>query len=292
MADCAPYLVHLTANSPALETLVQASWGKGWGIYLTSMESLKKIRRHLRRLLIVQTEDKRKLYFRFYDPLILNLFLPSCVSTELSRMFGPVSTYWTEDGCADVLRELTFKDSKLYEKRRKLNEHSGCGPGGIKPEESTYLSTICTRTVRITPMLTIRNEQMAIFLDHSEKEFAKRLAYAVRDCHANVVVRLPQGPCRVAEIPIAALCTIVQEGIHRAKRYGMSYETSFSDFIALMFIAAPNFDDHSQIRDVLSDPALVPDLRMDFLWGRISDETWTEIENSYNPSAWGKIDLR
>jgi hypothetical protein len=122
LADCAPYLVLLPPDSRALATLVRTSWGKGWGIFLTSSASFKEIRRHFRRLLIVQTEDKRKLYFRFYDPLVLNRFLPSCVSTELSQMFGPVSAYWTEDGCADVLRELTFKDSKLYEKRRKPNE--------------------------------------------------------------------------------------------------------------------------------------------------------------------------
>jgi len=118
LADSAPYLVQLSPDPHALATLVRASWGKGWGIFLTSPASFQDVRRHLRRLLIVRTEDRRTLYFRFYDPLVLGDFLSTCLPAEASQVFGPITAYWTEDGCGKVIRQLTLQNSKLCERIR------------------------------------------------------------------------------------------------------------------------------------------------------------------------------
>jgi len=53
---------------------------------------------HLRRFLTVRTEKGKKLLFRFYDPRVLRLYLPTCTSTELNTFFGPVERFVCEGG--------------------------------------------------------------------------------------------------------------------------------------------------------------------------------------------------
>jgi pSer/pThr/pTyr-binding forkhead associated (FHA) protein len=96
LAQFGPYLVELSSNSALTETLVREGWGKNWGIFLTSTKGFKETRRHFRHFLLVQTEDGRELYFRFYDPRVLRIFLPTCTPQEINEMFGPVHCFLME----------------------------------------------------------------------------------------------------------------------------------------------------------------------------------------------------
>jgi hypothetical protein len=71
--EVAPYLVGpMQDGSALLEKLVQEGWGKRWGIWCTSREGFREVRRHWRRLLMVEIEETGEpLYFRFYDPLVM-----------------------------------------------------------------------------------------------------------------------------------------------------------------------------------------------------------------------------
>ncbi len=78
LAEVAPHLVrlHSPAHSTLLEKLVTYGWGNRWGIFLTSSLRFSEVRRHLRRFLIVNRHgSKRRLYFRFYDPVALSVFM-------------------------------------------------------------------------------------------------------------------------------------------------------------------------------------------------------------------------
>ncbi len=89
MADVAPYLVRLPRGSRLLRSLVLEGWGKRWGIYLTSRDPLKEVRRHWRRLLIVVSDvTGERLYFRFYDPGALRLVLPTCQPRQIEDLVG------------------------------------------------------------------------------------------------------------------------------------------------------------------------------------------------------------
>jgi pSer/pThr/pTyr-binding forkhead associated (FHA) protein len=102
LAHFAPYLVWLTSDSPLIETLVQQGWGKSWGIFLTCDLPLQELRSHFRHFLTVKTPDGQA-YFRFYDPRVLRLFLPTCLPEEINALFGPVKYYLMEDEKLDVL---------------------------------------------------------------------------------------------------------------------------------------------------------------------------------------------
>src|SRR5262249_54263324 len=74
LAAAAPYLVQLPKPSPLLETLARDAWG----IYLTCDQPFEAVRKHLRRFLLVTDEEGEELYFRYYDPRVLRVYLPTC----------------------------------------------------------------------------------------------------------------------------------------------------------------------------------------------------------------------
>src|SRR5262249_26873291 len=57
LADFAPYLVELSRSPGLLDTLLQQGWGRSWGLFLTSYQAFKEVRRHFRRFLLVRFED-------------------------------------------------------------------------------------------------------------------------------------------------------------------------------------------------------------------------------------------
>lgn len=97
LAHFAPYLVALSPNSPLFTTLVQVAWGKSWGVYLTSDRPFAEIRKHLQYFLRVTLDGHREVFFRYYDPRVLRLFLPTCLPEEVDQFFGPVRYYLMED---------------------------------------------------------------------------------------------------------------------------------------------------------------------------------------------------
>lgn len=105
MADAAPYLVQLREGSSLLERLVMEGWGSAWGVYFTSKRPLKEVRAHLRKLLMVTSEEPDEvLFFRFYDPRVLPIVLPTCSVRQRIEIFGEIDRFLCEDERGGVLR--------------------------------------------------------------------------------------------------------------------------------------------------------------------------------------------
>jgi len=87
----APYLVHLSEGSPQTCDILQRSRRQPSGIFITAPPavSTRQLRLHFKKLLWVQDESKRPLYFRFYDPRVLAAYLPTCTDEEKQQFFGP-----------------------------------------------------------------------------------------------------------------------------------------------------------------------------------------------------------
>jgi hypothetical protein len=93
LAAVAPHLVALAADSRLLDDLVREGWGLRWAIWLTSARPLLEVRRHLRKVLLVQREGTAEpTYFRFYDPDVLRVYLETCTPDERAQWFGDVVT--------------------------------------------------------------------------------------------------------------------------------------------------------------------------------------------------------
>lgn len=98
MLYVAPFVVHLPANDKFTDWMLSESFGKHWGIFVHSRRSMQEMRRHFRSLVNVYDEEARSLIFRFYDPRVLNRFLPTCNNEQLKTFFGDVDTFFAEDG--------------------------------------------------------------------------------------------------------------------------------------------------------------------------------------------------
>ena len=118
----APYLLQLEYQNQETRQLIDLSWGNSWGIFLRSSTSMRNLRTHLRKFLIVQDTQRRRMTFRYYDPNILRVYLPTCTGEELRTVFGPIDFYWTEEGeDTDQLLEFQHETGRLISKTRSLS---------------------------------------------------------------------------------------------------------------------------------------------------------------------------
>jgi hypothetical protein len=109
MAHVAPYLVRLDREGRLLAALVREGWGRRWGIYLTSAQAFSSVRRHLRRYLMVERQDqKERMYFRFYDPAVLRVFLPATTVLQRAELFAGTNEmmFESERGAVTVARAI------------------------------------------------------------------------------------------------------------------------------------------------------------------------------------------
>lgn len=97
IAEVAPYLIRLERGSEFAVRVLGRGWGKHWGIFALTESGLTDLRQHLRKFLIVHDSEGKPLYFRFYDPRVLRVYLPTCNTEELKTFFGPISSYALED---------------------------------------------------------------------------------------------------------------------------------------------------------------------------------------------------
>jgi Domain of unknown function (DUF4123) len=100
--DAAPWLLRLVPGYSYVEEFFARGWDRSWGILLASAAPSRELRRHLRRFLRVRTEEGRILLFRYYDPRVLRLYLPTCTPAEIGAFFGPISSMIAEASEADA----------------------------------------------------------------------------------------------------------------------------------------------------------------------------------------------
>jgi hypothetical protein len=115
--------------SPFLVTLTCADTNFYWVnnllnkhslIWFCSLSEFDEVYNHFRKFLIVETEDLEKLYFRFYDPRVLRIFLPTCSSSQLDEFFGPVDRFICEDEDPAFALVFSLRKGLLITERKPL----------------------------------------------------------------------------------------------------------------------------------------------------------------------------
>jgi Domain of unknown function (DUF4123) len=117
MALVAPYLVRLERGNEFSNWVLSKGWGKHWGIFAVSYSDLRETRNHLRSLLTVYDENGKPLSFRYYDPRVLRLYLPTCNTDELKTFFGPVNCFFLEDEDPERMLRYELTTGGLRRKR-------------------------------------------------------------------------------------------------------------------------------------------------------------------------------
>ena len=118
MAEVAPYLVRLDPDSEFTAWVIGEGWGRHWGVFATAYADLRAMRQHFRKFLTVYDPEGKPLLFRYYDPRVLRVYLPTCDARELETVFGPVAAYLLEG--EDPGEMLRFELSSGALQRRAL----------------------------------------------------------------------------------------------------------------------------------------------------------------------------
>jgi uncharacterized protein DUF4123 len=116
----APYLVQLDHGYRDTRRFIRRAWGESVGVFFQSDTSLKNLRRHLKEFLVVRDERGRRLVFRYYDPRVMRVYLPTCVTSELRTVFGPIDCFWTESESPEKILEFRFRGGRLEQRTLPL----------------------------------------------------------------------------------------------------------------------------------------------------------------------------
>ena len=114
LAKVAPYLVRLPFDSAFLDFLANRGWGDSWGLFIISTSQIDPLRQHLRRFLRVKDEGGRTLLFRYYDPRVMRIFLPTCDSKQLELLYAELESFVIEDQDGEGATEFNLVDSELH----------------------------------------------------------------------------------------------------------------------------------------------------------------------------------
>ena len=116
----APYLMELDRDDRFTRYIINQGWGNSWGIFFRSDAGIERLRRHLREFLVVKDERGKRLIFRYYDPRVLRVYLPTCFTRELQTFFGPIDRFLVEGEDPATLIGFGFDSVALVEERTGL----------------------------------------------------------------------------------------------------------------------------------------------------------------------------
>lgn len=120
LAHVAPYLVKLREKSEFTNWILEEGWGRHWGIFAVTPVGLEALRRHFRHFLRVKDHTGKIFYFRFYDPRVLRVYLPTCNRSERKTIFGPILRYLAESEKREQAIIFATDNGKMKTTRENL----------------------------------------------------------------------------------------------------------------------------------------------------------------------------
>lgn len=138
-------------------------------------------------------------------------------------------------------------------------------------------------------MLKVRTQQMQVFQSVAETAFLHKLVEYFYQQHPQVAVQIGDNLTVICQIPEKELKVLVSNGIAYARTYGITSESSLAAFVVLMFVTAPNFDDHPLIKRLLEDEKVAPNDRIDSFWQHTTEQNWQVVKQNYNSKTWQNL---
>jgi hypothetical protein len=122
MAEVAPYLVRLEPETEFADWVLEEGWGRHWGVFAVTDAGLRDAHKHFRGFLTVYDPDGKPLLYRYYDPRVLRVYLPTCNAGELRTLFGPVSCFLLEGEDPNTLLRFRLDGEALRRESITLDE--------------------------------------------------------------------------------------------------------------------------------------------------------------------------
>jgi hypothetical protein len=113
----APYLVPVEHAERLIESWRNFGCGESWGIFLSSSEQQARVRQRLRTCNEAKLPDGRVVLFRWWDPRVFRVYLPTCDAGDLKQWFAAVDEYVCENEDGAGYTMYRHRDGALVQER-------------------------------------------------------------------------------------------------------------------------------------------------------------------------------
>lgn len=101
------FLVECKKESSLFQWMTTEVWGNSCCIFFTSKSSFDELFIHFQQFNRVYLEDDEVVLFRYYDPRVLRVYLPSCNHNEIDAFFGDVNNFFAESENPEKINMFT-----------------------------------------------------------------------------------------------------------------------------------------------------------------------------------------
>lgn len=111
------FLVECKKESPLFKWMTTEAWGDNCCIFFTSKASFDDLFTHFQKFNRVYIEGDDVVLFRYYDPRVLSLFLPTCNDDQIHSFFGKVNLFFAENEDPTILKVFKYmpeSNTKLF----------------------------------------------------------------------------------------------------------------------------------------------------------------------------------
>ncbi|WP_339437858.1 DUF4123 domain-containing protein [Pseudomonas sp. EA_15y_Pfl1_P104] len=242
LADIGPILVPVSPSSP-LAHIFALAWSATAGIWLESEAGEDVVFQHLRSLIHARVEGDATVLFRYYDPRIMRLWLTGLEPQARDRLMGPIRLI--------LLPELAHDSGCI----RQENPEQPIGQYTDKP----WLCLTPEQLAQLSEAKRLRLAQQLI--EHCQQHFPQCL----------------QGLDHAAQQQWVTTCQLSAE----RQGYAAADEvTRWASFHALLGNDFPDAPGHAVYRQILTEPGVLPEQRLDNLSAELKRQQLTDKELS------------
>ena len=125
LAVVAAYLFTFERGSEFEKRLMAECLGSYSLVILVSLATFEQLFTHFQKFIKIKTEDGEHYYFRFYDPRVLKIFLPTCDKQQIIEFFGPVESFIVEGDTKEQAIRFWHENGELKQETLPVAEVFG-----------------------------------------------------------------------------------------------------------------------------------------------------------------------
>ncbi|MCA1827722.1 MAG: DUF4123 domain-containing protein [Myxococcales bacterium] len=255
VAEAAPYLMRVWPGNEPTERFFSQGWQQAWGVLLAYAGPIKALYRHLRQFLRVRGEDGRAFAFRWYDPRVLRVYLPTCTPAEIGRFFGPIEAFAVEDEAPDTFH--VFRRAMRGFEQRRVSRND--------PSRLLRTWDHAEAPDRRDPLILFRARQLRAFQERMDERYLDQLIRMLRK----------QLPLQLTGFPHSRIRDRCRDALTRAAAYGLRGDDVLS-FIAMTWTISPHFDSHPSFREIFRDSTIAGSRKLPAIFERVGSRQWIE----------------
>lgn len=119
MEFVAPYLCKFEREGELFKWLEQDLKNCENVLFIYTAVPFEVLLAHLQKFIFVSSE-KEEFYFRFYDPRVLPIFLPTCSQEQIGVFFGPIQYFYCSD--SNIVRGFQHRNYILRTEQYALTD--------------------------------------------------------------------------------------------------------------------------------------------------------------------------